>query len=161
MAFSHALNPGEWYNTGNIEMMTSKGIVTVPSDRVAKREKTCKYKLLCDRAGGMMDGKQTSVIHGLNIIKPNVIHNGSFISFTTQKGSIEDITMIKKYLSCKLPRFILLVYTANKLGIPVKAFEHVPLIELSTEITDQDLYQLYNITQEEIDYIDRLIKPME
>ena len=39
-------------------------------------------------------------------------------------------------------------------------FSFVPLMDFSRQYTDQDLYNYFNLSQQEIDYIESLIKPV-
>lgn len=40
-------------------------------------------------------------------------------------------------------------------------YSFVPLQDFSKPWTDQELYQKYNLTQEEINFIESMIRPME
>ena len=42
-----------------------------------------------------------------------------------------------------------------------KVYEFIPLQDFSKPWTDAELYAKYNLTQEEIDFIESMIKPME
>ena len=42
-----------------------------------------------------------------------------------------------------------------------KVYETVPMQDFSKPWTDEELYAKYNLTQEEIDFIESMIKPME
>lgn len=40
-------------------------------------------------------------------------------------------------------------------------FQFVPIQDFSKPWTDQELYKKYNLTQEEINFIESMIRPME
>ena len=40
-------------------------------------------------------------------------------------------------------------------------YHYVPLQDFSKPWTDEELYEKYNLTQEEIDFIESMIKPMD
>lgn len=42
-----------------------------------------------------------------------------------------------------------------------KVYSFVPIQDFSKSWTDEELYQKYKLTQEEIDFIESMIKPME
>ena len=42
-----------------------------------------------------------------------------------------------------------------------KVYQAIPMQDFTQEWTDKKLYKKYNLTQEEIDYIESMIRPME
>ena len=42
-----------------------------------------------------------------------------------------------------------------------KVYQFIPMQDFSKPWTDAELYAKYNLTQEEIDFIESMIKPME
>ena len=44
---------------------------------------------------------------------------------------------------------------------PSSVFEFVPLQDFTKPWTDEELYKKYNLTDEEIQFIESMIKPME
>jgi site-specific DNA-methyltransferase (adenine-specific) len=42
-----------------------------------------------------------------------------------------------------------------------KVYDAVPMQDFSKPWTDEELYKKYNLTQEEIDFIESMIRPME
>lgn len=77
---------------------------------------------------------------------------------------------LERYLQTKFLRFLLFITTAS-INTSKKNYEFVPLqdftsasdIDWSKSVSeiDQQLYKKYGLTQEEIDYIEKTIKPME
>ena len=67
---------------------------------------------------------------------------------------------LSKYLSTKFVRFLML-QALTSIMISQSSFQFVPLQDFSRPWTDADLYAKYNLTEEEIAYIEKLIKPME
>ena len=49
----------------------------------------------------------------------------------------------------------------NTQNISKASYQFVPLQDFSKPWTDQELYQKYNLTQEEINFIESMIRPME
>ena len=64
------------------------------------------------------------------------------------------------YMATKLFRFLVLI-KKNTQNAPRGVYEFVPLQDFSKPWTDEELYKKYNLTQEEIDFIESMIKPME
>lgn len=64
------------------------------------------------------------------------------------------------YLKTKFVRFLIL-QTLVGMNISIKNFIFVPWLDFSKPWTDEELYKKYGLTQEEIDFIESMIKPME
>lgn len=64
------------------------------------------------------------------------------------------------YLMTKFVRFLVLL-RKNTQHATSKVYSFVPMQDFSKLWTDEELYQKYNLSQEEIDFIESMIKPME
>ena len=51
--------------------------------------------------------------------------------------------------------------TYSSMNISKSNFRFVPYLDFNEEWTDSELYAKYNLTQEEIDFIESMIKPMD
>ncbi|MBQ1437653.1 MAG: restriction endonuclease, partial [Ruminococcus sp.] len=60
----------------------------------------------------------------------------------------------------KLFRFLVLLQK-NTQHAPKRVYQYVPLQDFSKPWTDEELYAKYGLTDEEIVFIDSMIKPME
>ena len=60
-------------------------------------------------------------------------------------------------------KFFRILVSACKISqhAPSKAYRFVPIQDFSKPWTDEELYKKYNLSQEEIDFIESMIKPME
>lgn len=65
-----------------------------------------------------------------------------------------------KYIKTKFFR-ALLFFNRHSLNISKDSFDLVPIQDFNEEWTDEKLYKKYGLTQEEIDFIESMIKPME
>ena len=72
---------------------------------------------------------------------------------------VGDAENCKKYLSTKFTRFLLL-QCLSSINIAKDKFTFVPMQDFPKPWTDEELYAKYNLTQEEIDFIESMIKPM-
>ena len=54
---------------------------------------------------------------------------------------------------------VLLIKTTQ--SAPQKVYSYVPMQDFSKPWTDEELYKKYDLSQEEIDFIESMIKPME
>ena len=67
---------------------------------------------------------------------------------------------LRSYLATKFARFMLLM-AVSSINLSKDKFQFVPLQDFSRPWTDADLYAKYDLTPDEIAYIERLIKPIE
>ena len=67
---------------------------------------------------------------------------------------------LSKYLRTKFARFLHSIAKASQHGT-AKTYCFVPTVDLSKEWTDAELYQRYGLSDDEISFIERMIKPME
>ena len=64
------------------------------------------------------------------------------------------------YISTRFFRFLVLL-VKNTQDAPRKVYQFVPIQDFNQEWTDEKLYKKYGLTQEEIDFIESMIRPME
>ncbi|MBO4734062.1 MAG: restriction endonuclease, partial [Clostridia bacterium] len=55
----------------------------------------------------------------------------------------------------------LLFFGKGTMQVTRSVFGLIPLQDFSKTWTDEELYKKYNLTQEEIDFIESMIKPMD
>ena len=123
-----------------------------------------KYKVIIsaaayDHAGQPdKDGKRR-ILSTLTILAPNEICTSSYIvvEATNNKTTAENIVT---YLKSKFVRFLLSQICISQ-HISRDTFSFVPMQDFSKPWTDEELYAKYNLTQEEIDFIESMIRPME
>jgi site-specific DNA-methyltransferase (adenine-specific) len=98
------------------------------------------------------------VITTPRILAPGEIHTESYmlLSSFNNKNFAENFS---HYLTLKLPRF-LLKQTLTSMNIAKDNFIFVPSIDCSKKWQDEDLYDLYNLSIDEINYIDSIMRPM-
>ena len=60
----------------------------------------------------------------------------------------------------KFPRFLLRL-TYSSMNVNRANFVFVPNQDFNRSYSDEDLYKKYNLTEDEVAYIERLIRPME
>lgn len=67
---------------------------------------------------------------------------------------------IKTYIKTKFFRLFVL-FKKNTQNAAKNVYQFVPMQDFSKPWTDEELYKKYNLSQEEIDFIESMIKPME
>lgn len=72
----------------------------------------------------------------------------------------EQADNLSNYLRTKFARYLLSLAKVSQHGT-AKTYRFVPVQDFSKSWTDTDLYAKYNLTEEEISFIESMIKPME
>src|SRR5690606_12081876 len=67
---------------------------------------------------------------------------------------------IQNYLTTKFARFLIL-QKKNTQNAPKGVYSEVPIQNFDEEWTDEKLYTKYGLTEEEIEFIDSMVRPME
>ena len=91
--------------------------------------------------------------------EPNTCCTETYIvigPFSTKKQAENVIT----YLRTKFLRFLVLL-KKNTQDAPARVYQFVPLQDFSKPWTDEELYKKYGLTDEEIQFIESMIRPME
>lgn len=70
------------------------------------------------------------------------------------------VESIKTYIKTKFFRLFVL-FKKNTQNAAKNVYQFVPMQDFSKPWTDEELYKKYNLTQEEINFIESMIKPME
>lgn len=149
----------------DVELLTSKGWKFAPIKDVTRGNEYIKEyrpfisKLTCEHAGNPDKNGQYRVLSRTEILKPNQICSQSYLTMGNFE-SIEQSQNCLSYLRTKFARFLILQTLAG-MNLSICNFDLVPMQDFSKSWTDEILYKKYNLTQEEIDFIESMIKPME
>lgn len=130
-------------------------------------EYTKYYRLIT----GSILNMSPSVIGELGVTLPN---SASDFNITTlyYSDNKEDCYRCAKYVKTKLVRYLMLITLSKSQTslsedrlkyIPYQSYNDTSNIDWTQPVSniDQQLYRKYNLTPEEIDYIEKTIKPME
>ena len=74
--------------------------------------------------------------------------------------SINESKNMATYICTKFFRFLVMLKKASQ-HAPASVYQFVPLQDFSHPWTDEMLYKKYNLTEEEIAFIESMIRPME
>lgn len=127
---------------------------------LAKKYKVSIGQLNPDRAGvnNASDGKM-SVTTKVQLYAPNEVTTATYLILGAF-GNENEARNYVSYIKCRLTRF-LIAQTLSSMHITRNNFIFVPSLDFSMEWTDEKLYKKYNLTGEEIAFIESMIKPME
>lgn len=149
----------------NCPMLTSKGWTYVSRDDITKYTDTVDLwkpmisKLSCEHAGNPDKNGMYRVLSRMEILKPSEICNQSYLVICPD-GKKENAENTFNYLKTKFVRFLIL-QTLTGMNLSISNFQFVPWVDFSRSWSDEDLYSKYNLSQDEINFIESMIKPME
>ena len=123
-----------------------------------------KWKLMTSirtqEHAGQADKKgKKRILSRTEIMPPQVICTESYIVISVQETESE-INNVFSYIKTKFVRFLMSLVTSSQ-AINKQSFTWVPLQDFSKPWTDEELYAKYGLTNEEITFIESMIKPME
>ena len=105
------------------------------------------------------DGRFRVLTSTMKVLEPKEVCTHSYLL----AGPIENkkiATNMLSYLKTRFVRFLML-QAISSIHLTRSTFEFVPIQDFSKPWTDEELYAKYGLTQEEIDFIESMIKPME
>ena len=148
----------------SIPVLTSKGDIYVSKKIISDKDNLMdKYKVIITYA--MSGGNKPSsdgtyqVISSLKALKPYEACSETYLIMDVFDTEEEADNLIS-YVSTKFFRFLLL-QALTSIHITKDKFCFVPIQDVSKSWTDEELYAMYHLTNEEIDFIESMIKPME
>lgn len=140
------------------------GVSYIKKNQFADRDNIVdKYKVIITKA--MSGGNKPStegnyiVVSSLKILKPNEVCTETYLVLDSFDNQKEAENMLE-YVKTKLFRFLLL-QALTSINISKEKFSFVPLQDFSEPWTDEKLYKKYNLSEEEIAFIESMIRPME
>ena len=95
----------------------------------------------------------------VHILKPNTVFTETYLLLATF-DTLNEAENFAKYMTLKFPRF-LLHETYSSMNITKGNFRFVPFLDYSKEWSDEELYERYECTKEEIELIDSMMRPLE
>lgn len=152
------------YKTGELKLVWSGGKGVIPLSKVPSgHELIEKWKILIsktshDHAGQPdKDGKRR-VFSRIEVLPPKAVCTESYLIIGPFKSK-EHAQNMETYLKTKFCRFLVstILLTQN---IAKDKFQFVPMPNLDKVWTDKMLYKKYNLSDEEIEFIESRIRPM-
>lgn len=158
----------------DVVLISSKGKGFYPIEKVIDREKILnKYKTIITYAmsGGNKPSSEGNyqIVSSLQVLNKNEVCTETYLVLGAFDDK-EEAENLKKYIATKFARFLLL-QALTSIHITRDSFIFVPLqdftpnsdIDWSQSIAqiDEQLYEKYNLSQPEIDFIEKNVKAME
>jgi site-specific DNA-methyltransferase (adenine-specific) len=152
-------------NLHNIALITSDGINYISEAEIEKNKKeVAKYKVCFgkinpDRGGVNGNAINYNVINKPFIIKPNEIISETYLLIKTF-DNINSANNCITYLKTRIARFLIFM-SMSSMNITNNNLMFLPDQDFSKSWTDEELYAKYSLNEEEIAFIESMIKPME
>lgn len=150
---------------GEITLFSSQGMGYIELGDVHQgKENINKWKVMISRvtsehAGEPDKAGMYKVIASMRVLKPGQVCTDSYIIACS---SVNEKTTqnFANYIRTKFVRFLLL-QALSSINLSKETYTFVPMQDFSKNWTDDELYAKYGLTEEEITFIESMIKPME
>ena len=148
----------------DVILLSSQGKGYYEKSKIEDRQNILsKFKVIITYAmsGGNKPTSQGDfqVISSLQVLEPYEVCTETYLVLDTF-DSKEQAENLCSYVSTQTFRFLLL-QALTSIHITKESFIFVPLQDFSHPWTDEMLYKKYNLTEEEIAFIESMIRPME
>lgn len=158
----------------DVVLISSKGKGFYPIEKVTDREKILnKYKTIITYAmsGGNKPSSEGNyqIVSSLQVLNKNEVCTETYLVLGAFDDK-EEAENLKKYIATKFARFLLLqaltsihITRDSFIFVPLQDFSPTSDIDWSQSIAqiDHQLYKKYNLSQAEIDFIEKNVKAME
>ena len=133
-------------------------MVTTNKDLIGKWKVVTSYAT-AEHAGETDKNGQKRIISTLEILEPNVVCSETYLLVAVFDSKIEAENMLS-YIKTRFVRALIAMITTTQ-HLARANFRFVPLQDFSKPWTDAELYAKYGLTEDEIAFIESMIKPME
>lgn len=150
---------------GDILLRSSKGNGTIRRERINSgldilgKYKVITSKVSFEHAGVPDKDGMMRVLSVVQVLPKNSACTESYLvngSFETEDEAMN----MAKYLKTKFVRFLLMQMLAS-MNMTKSTYCFVPMQDFTKTWTDEELYAKYDLSNEEISFIDSIIKPMK
>ncbi len=147
------------YISGNDKQFKG-GVAFAPYEKITKgHEMILWHKVYIGEAGSGSDTFPHSILSKPFYGEPNTICNQSYLVIGPFKDK-KECENVMSYISTKFFRFMVL-QKKNAQHAMRGVYQFVPIQNFSKPWTDEELYEKYVLTDNEIAFIDSMIKPMD
>ena len=149
---------------GDIILRSSSGLGKIRKSRILlgtnllSMWKVIVSKVSFEHAGVPGKDGMMRVLSVVQVLPPHSACTESYL-VAGAYNSEEEVENLALYLKTKFVRFLITQMLAS-MNMSKSSYCFVPVQDFSKPWTDAELYAKYNLTQEEIDFIESMIKPM-
>lgn len=102
--------------------------------------------------------ENNKVLSAVKILSENEVCNGSYLLFQGM-DTIQEAESLRSYLNTKVIRLILLK-NAKGNNLSKEIFSMIPIVDFNTIYDDNIVYKMFNINENEIEYINKIIRTL-
>jgi len=152
-------------NEGDFELISSVGIGKVSKDKVVAGSGLIpKWKVLLSKTSSEHAGQPDKeglrrVFSRIDVMGPNVVCTESYLAVGCYDTETEAKNMCS-FLKTQFCRFLVSTQVLTQ-NITKNKFSFVPNLDMKISWSDKMLYGKYNLSEDEIAFIDSIIKPIE
>lgn len=153
-------------HNSDLTLYASNGTSYIREEDVTKGKNLIyKYKVMVSKTSAEhagepgKDGMFKVVPSSMRVLLPGEVCTHSYFVV----GDYDELSAANNamsYIKTRFVRFLMLLCVSG-FGLSKIVFPFVPLQDFSKPWTDEELYAKYGLSQEEIDFIESMIKPME
>ena len=148
----------------SITLISSKGRSFIQREKANNQKLVGQYKVMIgqlnpDRGGVSNTSGGSNVTTKVTVLEPDEVTTATYI-ILGGFDSRDEAENYATYIRTKFVRF-LVFQTLSSMHITQSNFQFVPIQDWRKSWSDSELYSKYNLTKEEISYIETLIKPMQ
>ena len=150
-------------NDGDVKIYQNGGIGYVTREKIRNGlQYVDKWKVYIGRAApgtGNRDTYPHRIISTPFIGEPETISSETYLCIgpLETKGEAESVL---SYLSCRLTRFLILLHKPSQ-DTTRKVYTFVPTQDWTKKWADKDLYEKYDLSEDEIAFIEKIVRPMD
>ncbi len=149
----------------SVSLFGSRGVSYVKKEDVAtNKDLIDKWKVIVSKTSAEHAGQadkegRRKILSKVEVLKPNVICSESYLLIKTYDNECLCNNLIS-YLKTRFCRFLLSIAVLTQ-NMSRQSFQFVPMQDFSHPWTDEMLYKKYGLTEDEIAFIESMIRPME
>ena len=143
----------------DVKVYIAHGVCWIEKTNILKNQEFVdQYKVIIPRSGN----PRGTILGKPKISEPNSCSSNTFVVATLPSGYNQKsyAANVVSYLHSNFLRFLISLKTSTQ-DMPPKAYQFVPIQDFSESWTDEKLYEKYDLTSEEIAFIESMIRPME
>jgi site-specific DNA-methyltransferase (adenine-specific) len=150
---------------GDLKLLSSAGTGKIELSKITAGHKLIdKWKVITskasyDHAGQPDKNGMRRILSRTEILPPNTVCTASYIILGCFDNESEAESCLA-YAKTKFARFLVSLLSFSQ-DITRERFSHVPLQDFTQTWTDEKLYKKYGLDEEEIAFIESMIRPME
>lgn len=146
-----------YFNRTRTYKYLKDGVQIPLNEDVAKKWKLFVSK--ADGAAGQIGNPIPARIMGkAEIGEPNTVCSETYLVVGPFKNENE-MLYVQKYMKTKFFRFMVGIRKTK--NMPRETYKFVPIVDFSSEWTDKKLYNYFNLSDQQIDYIEKMIEEMK